>query len=72
DAISNLVAGIMIILYKPIRLGQTIELAGSKGKVIDINLRYVTIKDEGVTHLIPNSLLLSTKVTIVTVHANVA
>ncbi|RMH34220.1 MAG: hypothetical protein D6690_11015, partial [Nitrospirae bacterium] len=33
DAISNLVAGIMIILYKPIRLGQTIELAGSKGKV---------------------------------------
>lgn len=64
DAISNLVAGIMITLYKPIRLGQRIELAGSKGEVLDINLRYITLRGDGATHLIPNSLLLSTKVTI--------
>ncbi|GIU42309.1 mechanosensitive ion channel family protein [Shewanella algidipiscicola] len=65
DAISNLVAGIMIVLYKPIRMGNTIEVTGSKGTVIDLNLRYITIKGDGVTHLIPNSLILSNKLSII-------
>lgn len=64
DAISNLVAGIMIVLYKPIELGNIIEVSSTKGEVVDINLRYITIKTEKVTHLIPNSLLLSNKVAI--------
>lgn len=64
DAISNLVAGIMIVLYKPIELGNIIEVSSTKGEVVDINLRYITIKSEKVTHLIPNSLLLSNKVAI--------
>lgn len=64
DAISNLVAGIMIVLYRPVELGETIEVAGEKGEVVDINLRYITISNEGVTHLVPNSLLLKNKVSI--------
>lgn len=65
DAISNIVAGLMIIVYKPIKMGDTIELSGSKGKVVDINLRYITIKGEGNTHLLPNSLILNNKVSII-------
>ncbi len=65
DAISNLVAGIMIVLYKPIELGDKIEVTGSKGVVVDLNLRYITIKDESITNLIPNSLLLNNKVSII-------
>lgn len=65
DAISNLVAGVMIVLYQPIKLGNTIEVISSKGKVVDINLRYITIKNEGVTYLIPNATLLSNKVAII-------
>lgn len=64
DAISNLVAGIMIVLYKPIKLGNHIDITGSKGIVVDINLRYITVENEGVIHLIPNSLLLNNKVSI--------
>ncbi len=64
DAISNLVAGIMIVLYKPIKLGDKIEVTGSKGIVVDLNLRYITVQDEQVIHLIPNSLLLSNKLSI--------
>lgn len=64
DAISNLVAGIMIVIYKPIELGNIIEVSSTKGEVIDINLRYITIESEGVTNLIPNSLILSNKVAI--------
>ncbi|MCA3908399.1 mechanosensitive ion channel [Vibrio vulnificus] len=65
DAISNLVAGIMLALYKPIKLGDTVEITGSKGVVVDLNLRYITIKADGMTHLIPNSLLLNNKLSIV-------
>ncbi|EIE1227957.1 mechanosensitive ion channel family protein [Vibrio vulnificus] len=65
DAISNLVAGIMLALYKPIKLGDTVEITGSKGVVVDLNLRYITIKAGGMTHLIPNSLLLNNKLSIV-------
>ncbi|WP_345847277.1 mechanosensitive ion channel family protein [Shewanella algae] len=65
DAISNLIAGIMIVLYKPIKLGNKIDITGSKGTVVDLNLRYITIKDEGVTHLVPNSLFLNNKVSII-------
>lgn len=64
DAISNLVSGIMIVLYKPIKLGDKIEMSGTKGTVVDFNLRYITIKAEGVSHLIPNSLLLNNKISI--------
>lgn len=65
DAISNLVAGIMIVLYKPIKLGNKIEVTGSKGTVVDLNLRYITVKADGITHLIPNSLLLNNKISII-------
>ena len=53
------------MLYKPIKLGNKIEVTGSKGTVIDLNLRYITVKADGVTHLIPNSLLLNNKISII-------
>ncbi|WP_426357298.1 mechanosensitive ion channel family protein [Pseudocolwellia sp. HL-MZ19] len=65
DAISNLVSGIMIVIYKPIKIGNKIEITGSKGTVVDLNLRYITVKSDGVTHLVPNSILLNNKVSIV-------
>lgn len=55
----------MIVLYKPIKLGNKIDITGSKGTVVDLNLRYITVKDEGVTHLVPNSLFLNNKVSII-------
>ena len=62
DAISNLLAGIMIVFYKPFELGDEVELAGAKGKVIDINLRYITLEGDDSHTLIPNSLFLNNKV----------
>lgn len=64
DAISNLVAGIMIVIYKPVELGSLIAIKGIKGEVIDINLRYITIKGEGSKHLMPNALFLNNELTI--------
>ena len=38
---------------------KTWQVDGKKGKVVDINLRYVTLTDEGQHILVPNSLLVS-------------
>lgn len=64
DAISNLIAGIMIAIYKPCKIGTFIELSATKGEIIDINLRYLTVKTNEGLCLIPNSLILNHKLNI--------
>jgi len=59
DMLSSFISGIMIFIYQPFRLGDTIAVDGKEGKVIDINLRYVTLKGESSRMLVPNSLLVS-------------
>jgi len=59
DMLSSFISGIMIFIYQPFRLGDTIAVDGKEGKVIDINLRYVTLEGESSRMLIPNSLLVS-------------
>ena len=56
DMLSNFISGILIFIYEPFGLGDTIEVEGKTGKVIDINLRYVTIEAEKQKVLIPNSI----------------
>lgn len=64
DAISNLIAGIMIVIYKPCKIGTLIELSGTKGEIIDLNLRYLTVKTNDGQCLIPNALILNNKLNI--------
>lgn len=64
DAISNLIAGIMIVIYKPFEIGSEVNISGSEGTVIDINLRYITLKTSDDLCLVPNSLFLNNKLTL--------
>ena len=59
DMLSNFISGIMIFIYQPFQLGDFIKVDGKKGKVIDINLRYVTLTNDDGQVLVPNSLLVS-------------
>ena len=59
DMLSNFISGILIFIYEPFKLGDTIEVEKKTGKVIDINLRYVTIETENQKVLIPNSISVS-------------
>ena len=59
DMLSNFISGALIFVYEPFKLGDTIEVEGKTGKVIDINLRYVTIETENQNVLIPNSISVS-------------
>ncbi len=59
DIISNLLAGILIILYSPFRVGDRIKVGAHEGEVVEINLRYTVIKNEGERILIPNSTMFT-------------
>ena len=58
DIISNLFSGIILILGKSIKVGDTIEINNKKGIVERISLRSTTIVDDnGIRDVIPNSTL---------------
>ena len=59
DMLSNFISGALIFIYEPFKLGDTMEVEGKTGKVIDINLRYVTIEAEDQKVLVPNSISVS-------------
>ena len=59
DTISNLLAGVLILLYRPFTIGDQIGIAGYQGKVISIDLRYTVIQSEAERIFIPNSRLFT-------------
>ena len=67
DYLSNILAGYMILFYRPFKLGDTVSVGASQGEVTDVNLRYTTLKSDGQVTLIPNASLLSNSVNI---HSN--
>ena len=58
DIISNLFSGMILILGKSIKVGDTIEVNGKKGYVERISLRSTVLTDDlGIKNHVPNSTL---------------
>lgn len=68
DAMTNFVAGIMVFIYRPFKLNDTIKVADATGKVIDINLHYVTLQANGNKIIIPNTNIFNAPITILEDH----
>lgn len=64
DIVSNLLAGVLIIVYRPFHRGDKIAVAGCEGKVQEIDLRYTIVKGENKIYLIPNSTLFTNTISI--------
>ncbi len=64
DALSNLLAGIMIQIYEPFTRNDTIKVGDLKGKVVEIDLRYTSLESDGARILIPNSTLFKNPITV--------
>ncbi|MGE0561369.1 MAG: mechanosensitive ion channel family protein [Flavobacteriales bacterium] len=57
-AFANIVSGIFILIFKPFRVGDTIEFSSNKGVVEEITLRHTAIKDyENRRIVVPNSII---------------
>ncbi|MDR2886506.1 MAG: mechanosensitive ion channel family protein [Bacteroidales bacterium] len=59
QAISNIVSGIFMVIFKPFRIGDFIDLGGENtGTVVDISLRHTTIRNsENRMIIVPNNVL---------------
>ncbi len=66
DTISNLLSGILILLYRPFKIGETIKIAGYEGRVVAIDMRYTELDNRGDKVLIPNSKLFTDPISVVT------
>lgn len=62
DVLSNLLAGILILLFRPFAIGDDISVSGLDGRVVSIDLRYTILQQPGKTILIPNSNLFTNPV----------
>jgi small-conductance mechanosensitive channel len=65
DSISNVLAGVLIILYRPFDIGDRIDVGGLAGAVIKIDLRYTELDSEKERVLVPNSKLLTDPIRVV-------
>jgi small conductance mechanosensitive channel len=60
-----LIAGILILLYRPFRLNDYIAVAGLEGRVVEIDLRYTTLVKSDHKYLIPNSVLFTNSIALI-------
>lgn len=64
DTLANMISGFTLMLDRPFRIGDTIQLGGQTGDVVDIGLRSTKIKGGDNTYLIiPNSVLCNSTIT---------
>ena len=64
DLLTNTLAGVLILIYKPFRTGQTISGSNFEGQVAEINLRYVKLIGSDQSILVPNSTILTNVVNV--------
>jgi small-conductance mechanosensitive channel len=65
DILSNLMSGLLILLYRPFGINDQITVTGLEGLVTEIDLRYTRLEKRGQTYLIPNSLLITNTIGLV-------
>jgi small conductance mechanosensitive channel len=64
DVLASSIAGFLLLFHQPFKIKSRIAVLGVEGIVVDIDMRYTTIEDSTGKHLIPNSKILSEKVTL--------
>lgn len=64
NLLKNLISGLMLLVERPFRPGDLVEVAGIRGRVVDIGVRSSHIRDaNGIETLIPNSTFVEENVT---------
>ncbi|MDA3961698.1 MAG: mechanosensitive ion channel [Planctomycetota bacterium] len=64
NLVNNFMSGLVLLVERPVRIGDLVEVDGAGGRVIHIGARSTTISNySGVAHMIPNSTLLENRLT---------
>lgn len=70
-SLSNFAAGVMLIMFKPFKVGDFVEIAGTKGTVTDVEI-FNTVIDtpDNIKTIIPNSHVTGANITNYTANKN--
>jgi small-conductance mechanosensitive channel len=64
EIVANFISGLIIMVDRPIQIGDIVEVEGATGKVMDVGLRASTVKTlDNINHLIPNKLIILNRIT---------
>ncbi|MEA1927821.1 MAG: mechanosensitive ion channel family protein, partial [Candidatus Auribacterota bacterium] len=64
DSLSNLASGLLILIYRPFKIGDTIDVDGTMGTVLDLTIVNTKLKDfAGPIIFLPNSKVWGNKIT---------
>jgi len=67
DSLSNLASGVMLIMFRPIKIGDFVDAGGVTGTVQSIDIFNTTIHSiDNKKHIVPNALITSDVITNVT------
>ncbi len=64
DLLSNILAGVMIIIHRPFIVGDEITVTNLTGTIVNIDLRYTALTADDKIYLIPNTSLMTNPITI--------
>ena len=59
DVLSNIIAGVLIMLFRPFGRGDKVRIDKFQGEVRSVDLRHTTLQSPGAKVLIPNALAYS-------------
>jgi small conductance mechanosensitive channel len=59
DSVSNLIAGLMILVYQPFHRTDKIWVDDQTGEVVNITLRYTELRSAGKRIMIPNAIVFN-------------
>src|SRR5262245_42739154 len=65
DIISNALSGVLLLVYKPFQPGDHLTVAGFEGRVVNITFRYTVLDAENKRTFVPNALLFTNGMTVV-------
>jgi small conductance mechanosensitive channel len=66
QVLGQAIAGLFILLARPIRIGDYATLAGETGAIEDISSMFTIVrKDDGVLVLVPNNMLIGSKIYVI-------
>lgn len=62
-SLSNFAAGVLILIFKPIKVDEFVEISGDSGTVYEVGIFYTTLKTPDNKHvIIPNSTITSNSI----------
>jgi small-conductance mechanosensitive channel len=64
EVVSNAIAGVLILVYKPFKRGDTVAVLTFQGRASEVNLRYTTLEADVGRVFVPNMMLLTNVVVV--------